>query len=325
MTDTNQAGTQEAAGSYATEGENADFKSNFDAFMNMNLGDTPEEVFEEAPPADTPPSQDGTGTTNEEPTSVASSTPATPTQEAQGTPPTETVAGEPEVAPALLAEMMLGQGTSPAPAAVETPSTPPSSTPTEEGFKPFGTFQIPEPIMAALFEAEDPKTRHDALVSLLSSFGNAITSAVEDRFTASYENRLVTTLRSKIQDTETRVAINSDFYGEYPELAPYIAYVQRAGEVYAKHNPNATYGSARDEIAKLAFATLKSAGLLASGPLPPRSKRQQKETTPAVKPKAATPPVPNGNGFEAGSVRPGGIGSKTEFGPGDLLDELSTF
>lgn len=215
-------------------------------------------------------------------------------------------AGEQGVDQTLLAQI-LGAAPAPQPVAQPAPAPVPAPTPgapqgesppapAEEDWTPFpSTMTLPPAMVSALFESDDSNVRAQALVSLLVSYGNTITSLTEKRIREVHAPSIQGRVQSAQAEQEQARAVNTDFYGAFPDLAPFKELVKKTFLAVQQANPAATYNQqTRDQVGNLAREAAKRMGLI---------------TAPAPAPAAASPapaakkPAP----YLAGGARPGAI------------------
>ena len=224
----------------------------------------------------------------------------------------------PQVDPNLLMAMMgQAQPTAPTPAAQpETPQAPAAQPTPPTPWEPFSPdFQLPPQLTEVLFRSEDPQQQGQALVSLLSSFGNAIAQTVEHRITTHHAPQLQSAFVQEATARQQSAAVHADFYGAHEDLKPYTAIVKRAGEVFFAQNPNATYSpEVRDKIATLARAAAAQFGYKVGQPAP--------AAPTAVAPGTQAPNL----GYVAGAARPASLGMPEDTdSPGSIVDQLSAW
>lgn len=240
----------------------------------------------------------------------------------------ETSGAQPEVDPALLAAMSGLATGAPAPSSVapnevqpqpvETKVTPALSA-DEDKFQPFTPeFKLPPAIISGIFESEDTATREQALVGLLSSFGNAIcqtiyATAQKEWLPKSFEQHYGAA-QQRTQEQAVASAVSEDFYGAFPELKEYKPAVQRAMQVIASQDPKVGYSpELRDKVGALARAALAQAGVVLK---PAQKAALTGDSKQAPTPKGSTP-------FEAGGSRPSMGGDPSS--PESILNELTQF
>lgn len=300
------------------------FDQEFNAFLGHSFEDddkvdeSSEEVPADGEGPPTPPAAPPAEPKETPGTVPASAEPSA----ANGTPPAQP-AGE-QVDPADLAAVM---GFA-APTAQTPPAASPAGTPAPasaepaapEPFAPFApNFKLPQEIVAGIFEAEDTESRHQALVQLLSSFGNAVTQTIEQRILQHHAPAMQASFASAAEARTVAQTVNSHFYGTYEDLKPYVPAVKKAFEVIAAKNPSATYSpELAAQVANLARQALKAAGIQLAAPAAPATPTGKPAAPKKTGPKAA--PV-----FEAGGARPGSFAPSDGNSPEALLTELTQF
>lgn len=317
MSDTHAAEAQVGGGEAApvvVEGDN--FDQEFSAFLNHSFGDdeefaegeiqTPEGEDDATPKAgDEQPKEDAADNAGQPPASEGAAASATPDPAA--------VTDEVKVDPADLAALMgLPTAQAPEPKTDAAPAA-------EEPYTPFNTdFSLPPEMTHALFEADDPAVRAKALVTLLASFGNTITSVMDDRIASHHGSRFASRIAEMQTEASQTARVHSHFYGEYPELLEHRPIVAKTFEVMAKRNPSLTYSpELAQQIAATAVAVLKNTGVtLELGKL---------KKAPAA-PAAKKPAAKAGKAFEAGGARPADFHeAPNPDSPQGLVDILSEF
>lgn len=314
----------------ASEGQNPveeanGFDAEFAAFLGHSFDepeDDPSPQSEETPAGAEPPPQGETPAKEPEgatPEPASAETPAVETPPADAQP-------DPEIDPADLAAFTgLGQQSpqqqqAPADGAPgKDPS--PATQEEDETFAPFQpTFKLKPEMSAALFESEDANVREQALVGLLSSFGNAITQVMEQRIKEYHAPRLASNIQGTMIERQAAAAVDQHFYGKYPELHQFRPAVQRAFKVLADKDPKIQYSEdLAERVAKLAAQGLKASGINVSV----KALQKQAAAAPAGSPKASKEKAP-GSGFEAGGTRPA-MSNSTEMSPDSLVRDLSDF
>lgn len=342
MTDINPAGAAGTSGVEVLAGDDGSMDENMrmfydhsfedpDAIQDESGGDTPAEEGKAAEPAPA-----AAPAAIPDPASPAPAAPApanaqpSAAEPAPGAAPLAPESAAPAVDPADLAAMM-GLGQAPAaPAAAPAPAPSPASSPAPSGDEPFLPFQpnfrLPEKLAAALFDAEDRETRHEALITVLSNYGNAIVQTIEGRLKEHHVPRIHSEMASSMSQAQAAASVMQDFYGEYPELLPYREVVKKAATVIGQRNPTAGYSAElRESISALAQQALIKGGVLAA-PIVAKSKRTA-AAAPATPPAAAPSRSPKpGKVFEAGSARPGGFQQQSDSdSPAALVEQLSQF
>lgn len=315
-------------------GEAADaWSQEWNNFMGFSFGDTPngDETGAGDPPAGTAPNSDPQPPpTNGEPAPVNNAPPAD--QQQPGSTPAPKPDGEQQAAPdtakgevidpAALLAMATGGQQAPAqqqqpqgqPAAVEGAPKEPAAP---EEFRPFvNAIQLPQPMMAALFEAEDTETRAAALGGLLQSMGNVIAQVVEQRMKEVHAPAIQAAAVSGFQRQSDAQRVQAEFYGDFPDLntADYKPIVAKAFEVIAAREPNLTFQEAKAKVGNLARQFIKQTTGVDLTPQQ-QAPANQAPPAPAQRPK---PP-----GFVANGARPAGTGNPPDpNSPEGVLDEL---
>jgi hypothetical protein len=335
MSDTNDAGAAGSATDVAAS-EPSEFDKNFAEFLGHSFNDPPEEEGEADSgdePAPEPKPEPTPAPASPIPAPVAAPASATPTAASDGAPTETPASGEGAAAPAAPAvdqadlAAMLGLASPATSAAPEPASSEPTSSSASEAegtFQPFKPdFRLPPAMTAALFEAEDTETRAQALVNLLSAFGNTMTQTIEQRIMEHHLPQFQARLVEGQSVERVRGAVLSYFHNEFPELQPYQEAVRKAMAVVARKDPTRpTSPELMTEIGELTHAALKASGIVIE--------RKAKVTTPAAQPKKAVTKTPPsrapGSAFEAGGSRPDALTSAPEANtPASLLAELSEF
>lgn len=187
----------------------------------------------------------------------------------------------------------------------------------EETWAPFTPdFKLDTALRSALFESEDTDTREKALVGLLASFGNTLTTIFDQRMKAHYAPQMQSHFVGSVESRQIYSSIQSDFHNEFPELKDYGPAVKKAFEVVAAKDPAAPYSpELRNKVGELARAAIAQSGVTlptrkgAAAPAPAKPTPQRK-----------TPPAAI---FDAGGARPGGSVEKNS--PLDIVTQLSEF
>ena len=249
---------------------------------------------------------------------VAPSAPANDGMQPQG----EQVAISPEDLVALLT------GTAPAPtdpapqgspaAAAPAQSAPAQASPQSgEQWDPpveLGSLNIPQPLMAALFESEDPAARSRALGDIIAQAVNASVQIAEERFQQRLAPRMVQDFEMRSTAAQQAREVHNAFYTANPDLRGQEALVKRAGELYAAKNPNAQWTpQTQAAIATLARGVLKQFGVAQQAPAPASS-------APSA-PVAPVAPAPVHTPYMAGGARPETVNVPEDpNSPGAMLD-----
>jgi len=278
--------------------EEQDLNANMDAFFEHRLDDDLFVSESDPTPAAVEP----------EPAPAADPTPIQPTTNAEPAAVENAGDGEEPIDAGLLASLVLGTSPAPTPTptAVEAPAPAPVESPAGDDDKPYMPLQakrgmIPPQVLDTIFNSEDPGQREDALIGVLTSWGNAILAMADNRVKEFHAPRMVQAQAQTVEAQRHAVETQQDFYGAFPDLQEVPQLVARVAQVIAQQNPQAKYGpEMRDKIGKTARAFAKQTGITLKG------------AAPAAKVEAPQP-------FVTGSARPAPASSNAGFGPEDML------
>lgn len=299
-----------------------DWNSQWNNFMGHSFGDTPPDELENKAPEGDAPASSQTPPTNGEPAPVEGAPPVTPQPQGTNTTPTpnadgtqqagtETPKAGEEIDPATLLAMA---GAAPAPAPTPEPKPEGGAPAAPEEFRPFANpIALPQPTLAALFEAEDTETRAAAIGGVLQAMGNTIVQIVEARLK---DTHLPGVRAAAVEDFHRQASarqVQTEFYFDFPYLEKdeYKQVVAKAFEITAKNNPELTFAQAKTKVGNLARAFIKQTTGVDPAP------------TNQAPPAPSAPPAPKPPGFVASGARPAGTGDAPDpSSPGAVLDEL---
>lgn len=251
-----------------------------------------------------------------------------------GTPPATTTQPAPagvtapkEVDPGLLLQMFTGEPAAPAPAqpaaaAAPTPAAQPESSEIPMPFT--AQMNLPDTLVATIFESEDPVQRKAALSSLMAALGNAVVGYTETRFNEVLAPRMAQQMQAAQVAQAQAAAVGQHFYGKYPELAQYKQVVERAGKIVMGQNPNAAYSEElAEQIASLARGALAQMGKPVASTAPAAAPAAQPAAPAAPQP---TAPRPVATPYMAGGATPGGPldAPADSNSPGAVFDEMQS-